>query len=53
MDPAYATALRLNAFAVLFLAAFLVLLRRRVARVEAAVVAVEEERALAEVHHVG
>ncbi|HVR69954.1 MAG TPA: cytochrome c biogenesis protein CcsA [Vicinamibacteria bacterium] len=46
MDPAYATGLRLNAFAVLFVAAYLVLLRRRVARVEAAVEAIEEERAL-------
>lgn len=46
MDPSYATGLRLNAFAVLFVAAYLVLLRRRVARVEAAVEAIEEERAL-------
>lgn len=46
MDPSFATGLRLNAFAVLFLATYLVLLRRRVARVEAAVEAIEEERAL-------
>jgi len=46
MDPAYATGLRLNALAVLFVAAYLVLLRRRVGRVEAAVEAIEEERAL-------
>jgi heme exporter protein C len=52
MDPAYATALRLNAFAVLFLATYLVLLRRRVATSEAAVLAIEEERALREGDHV-
>lgn len=46
MDPSFALGLRLNAFAVLFVATYLVLLRRRVARVEAAVEAIEDERAL-------
>ncbi len=54
MDPSFALGLRLNAFAVLFVATYLVLLRRRVARVEAAVEAIEDERALAaEVSRVG
>jgi heme exporter protein C len=46
MDPSFALGLRLNAFALLFVGAYLVLLRRRVARVEAAVEAIEDERAL-------
>ncbi|MEN8374448.1 MAG: cytochrome c biogenesis protein CcsA [Gemmatimonadota bacterium] len=54
MDPAFATGLRLNAFGVLFVGAFLVLLRRRVARMDAAVEAIADERALrGEVDHVG